>query len=285
MNRHLIWFRRAVWLGIIGNGLLTVPTIFAPEWTLGVLGLRPTLDPVWTACGGLTILLLSLFYIAGANAPYRYRWNAWCAVFARVPGVLFFLVLYPGPYPLLGLFDGAMFVIQLPLLLLIMAAGPVADTPGQVPPTAPPNPVEHWGQGRGQRWGERWLKRTLWAGIMVNLVIGLPALFWPEQVLDLLGARPTPDPVWAAFSAQIMVLLAIFYIPGALWPDHYRWSAILAVAARLLAALFFLWLWPGFYPVLGWVEAVLFLIQLPFLLMTLCPCRPRQGPSAWRRRA
>lgn len=261
MNMHVTWFRRAVWLGIIGNWLLTVPTIFAPAWTLGVLGLRPTQDPVWTACGGLSIFLLSLFYIAGANAPYRYRWNAWCAVFARVPGVLFFLVLYPGPYPLLGLFDGTLFLIQLPLLLLIMAAKPAAEPQGQalLTPSA----------DRRTPWRTRWLQRTLWAGIMFNLVIGLPALFYPEQVLDLLGARPTLDPVWVAFSGQIMVLLAIFYIPGAAWPDHYRWNAVLAVGARLLAALFFLWLWPGYYPVLGWVEAVLFLVQVPFLLMTI----------------
>ena len=256
MNTRVYWFRRALWLGIIGNWLLTVPTIFAPEWTLGVLGLRPTADPVWTACGGLSIFLLSLFYIVGASAPYRYRWNAWCAVFARVPGVLFFLVLYPGPYPLLGLFDGTLFLIQVPLLLLIMATGPAAGASRQAPADL------------GTSWGTRWLKRTLWVGIVFNLVIGLPALFRPEQVLDLLGARPTLDPVWVAFSGQIMVLLAIFYIPGAVWPDHYRWNATLAVGARLLAALFFLWLWPGYYPLLGGIEAVLFLLQFPFLLMS-----------------
>jgi len=98
MNKHAKWFCRAVWLGIIADWVLGIPTIFAPEWVLGVLGMRHTQDPTWTAFAGLLVFLLSLFYIPGATDPYRYRFNAWMAVLARPPGVLFFLLYMPGIY-------------------------------------------------------------------------------------------------------------------------------------------------------------------------------------------
>jgi hypothetical protein len=137
MNTPAKWFRRAVWLGIVGNWVLTLPTIFAPERTLDLLGLRATHDPVWTAFAALLVFLLSLFYIPGANWPYRYRFNAWFAVFARLAGVIFFLFLYPGLYPAFGLFDGFFFLIQFPLLLLTMLKRPAEEAPDRTP-QAPP---------------------------------------------------------------------------------------------------------------------------------------------------
>ena len=263
MNTSAKWFRRAVWLGIVGDWVLTVPVIFAPEWTLHLLGLRATQDPVWTAFAGLLVLLLSLFYIPGANKPYRYRLNAWFAVFARPPGVLFFLFLWPDLYPALGIFDGVLFLIQLPLLLLTMSAAP---------PKEPPEPVL---QAPPADRSALWLKRTLWAGIIADLALGVPAIFWPEQVLAVIGARPTQDPIWTAFASMILVLLAIFYIPGANQPYRYRANAILAVLARPPGVIFFLWLWSGFYPPFGYLDAVLFLAQFPFLVkaMQLIPER------------
>jgi hypothetical protein len=53
---------------------------------LGILGLRATADPTWTAFAGLLVLLLSLFYIPGANQPHRFRFSAWLAVFAPPRG-------------------------------------------------------------------------------------------------------------------------------------------------------------------------------------------------------
>lgn len=263
MNTSVKWFRRAVWLGIIGDWILTIPVIVAPEWTLQLLGLRPTADPVWTAFAGLLVLLLSLFYIPGADQPYRYRFNAWFGVFARLPGVLFFLVLWPDLYPPLGLFDGVLFLIQFPLLLLTMRAAPPQESPEpvlQAPPTDR---------------SALWLKRTLWAGIIADLALGIPGIFWPEQVLAVIGARPTQDPMWTAFASMILVLLAIVYIPGANQPYRYRANAILAVLARPPGVIFFLWLWSGFYALFGYLDAVLFLAQFPFLVkaMQLIPER------------
>ena len=124
MNKHAVWFRRTVWAGIIANCLLAVPAIFVPEKMLDLLGLRQTADPVWTAFAALLLLLLSCFYMPGANDPYRYRFNAWLAVLARGAGVLFFFTLAAEHYLAFGLFDGFFLVIQLPLLILTMRAAP-----------------------------------------------------------------------------------------------------------------------------------------------------------------
>ena len=118
------WFCRVVWLGISANLLLSLPTIFAPRWVLETLGLRQTGDPLWTAFAALLLVLLSLFYIPGANDPHRYRFNAWLAVFSRLAGVIFFLILNPGIYPAFGFLDGVFFLVQLPLLLGLVKESP-----------------------------------------------------------------------------------------------------------------------------------------------------------------
>jgi len=258
-SSHVKWFRRAVWLGILADWALGIPTIFAPEWVLSTLGLEQTGDPIWTAFAALLVVLLSLFYIPAANDPYRYKLGAWFTVFARPPGVLFFLVLNPGHYPLFGLLDGFLFLIQLPLLLLVMRNKPAEwseheDEAIQVDPTDR---------------SRVWLKRTIWLGIVADWGLGIPAIFWPEQLLDLLGFRPTGDPVWTAFAAMILVLLGVFYVPGANDPYRYRANAWLAVFARPPGVIFFLFLWPMAYPAFALLDGFLFLIEFPFLLKVM----------------
>ena len=258
MNTHAKWFCRAVWLGILADWVLGIPTIFVPQKVLSLLGFRPTQDPVWTAFAALLVVLLSLFYIPGASQPYRYRFSAWLAVFARPPGVLFFLWLNPGYYPAFGLMDGFFFLIQFPLLLLTMRQQPAQ---GYTPPQAL--------QARPEDRSALWLKRTLWLGILADWVLGVPAIFAPELLLKLVGVRPTQDPVWTAFAAVILVLLGIFYVPGANQPYRYRANAWLAVFARPPGVIFFFLLWRGFYPIFGIIDGVLFLLQFPFLIKTL----------------
>jgi hypothetical protein len=125
-NQYAKWFQWVVWLGIIADWALGIPAIFAPNATLGFVGQRLSADPVWTAFAALLLILLSLFYIPGANDPYRYTFNAWMAVFARPPGVLFFFLLNPGYYPIFGALDLTLFIIQAPLLFLTMRARPKA---------------------------------------------------------------------------------------------------------------------------------------------------------------
>ncbi len=266
-RRYTPWFRRAVWLGILADWALGIPTIFAPEWVLATLGFRPTGDPVWTSFSALLVVLLSLFYIPGAQQPHRYKLNAWFAVFARPPGVLYFLVLNPGFYPAFGILDGVLFLIQFPLLLLAMKEAPTPDEA-----EADPGDLQAPADDRSAVW----FKRLVWLGILADWALGIPAIFFPRQLLDVLGFRPTGDPVWTGFAALILVLLGVFYVPGANRPYRYRANAHLAVWARLPGVVFFLLLNPGFYPAFGIMDGALFLLQFPFLMKVMA-LRPRRG--------
>ena len=130
-NTYAIWFGRAVWLGILADWALCVPAIFAPNATLELLGMGPSASPTWLAFSALLVVLLSLFYIPGANAPYRYPVSAWLAVLCRPPGVVFFLVLWRGQYPAFGLLDLVLFLVQAPLLILTMRAAPRVGERGE----------------------------------------------------------------------------------------------------------------------------------------------------------
>jgi len=129
MNKYAVWFRRIVWLGVIQDWAIGLPAIFAPTWLLELLHQRPTQDPVWTSFAGLLVVLLSLFYIPGANDPYRYTANAVLATLSRPPGVLFFFFLYPNVYPAFGIIDLVLCLFQIPLLILTMLNNPKASTP------------------------------------------------------------------------------------------------------------------------------------------------------------
>lgn len=266
MSKHAVWFRRAIWLGILADWALGIPVIFAPETVLDLLGFRQTMDPVWAAFAGLLVVLLSLFYIPGAQNPHRYRFNAWFAVLARPPGVIFFLFLWKGNYPAFGLLDGALFLIQLPLLLLTLREPPAKSWRREPAQQADPRQLEK---------ASRWLKRTIWLGILADWALGVPSIFIPEKVLEFAGLRQTLDPVWTAFAALILVLLGVAYVPGANRPLRYRANAWLAVLARPPGVVFFLFLWPGFYPMFALLDGFLFLIEFPFLIkvMQLIPER------------
>jgi hypothetical protein len=107
-----------MWLGIVQDWVLAVPAIFVPERVLALTRQRPTGDPTWTAFASLLLLLLSLMYIPGAQDPHRYRRTAVLSVMARPPGVIFFLRLRRGQYPLFGIIDAFLFSLQAPLLFL-----------------------------------------------------------------------------------------------------------------------------------------------------------------------
>src|SRR5919202_6697053 len=104
-----------------------------------------------------------------------------------------------------------------------------------------------------------WFGRAIWLGILADWVPGIPAIFAPNSVLQVLGMGATPSPTWAAFAALLVVLLSLFYIPGALDPYRYPASAWLAVLARPPGVIFFLLLYRGQYPAFGILDLVLFL--------------------------
>ena len=111
------WFRRVVWLGIIANLALALPTIAAPDQMLAFSRL-PTVTPhLWVRFAGVLLILLSAFYAPAAMDPDRYRANAWLAVVSRLVGVVFFFG-EPAAYRVMGLVDLVFFVPEAALLLI-----------------------------------------------------------------------------------------------------------------------------------------------------------------------
>lgn len=260
MKKHTVWFRTAAWLGILADWALVVPASFAPERVLETLGLRPTGDPVWTAFAAWLVLLISLFYVPVAKDPLRYRQGAWLMVFARLVGAVWFLVVHPGAYTLLGIVEGVLFLIQLPLLLLALRGAPADGADAGGARNAVPAGAES---------AARWLRRTIWLGVIANFGLGLPAMFVPETILGLLRLRPTGDPLWTSTAALALLVLSLFYLPGANHPLRYRANAWLAVVARLAGVVFFLAIWPGNYLLFALFDGTFFILELPFLLRVM----------------
>lgn len=130
MRRPARWFGLAIWLGIVADWIPGLPSIVAPGWSLAALGQRPTTSPTWLAFSGLLTVLLSLFFIPAAIAPYRYPASAWLAVTARPLEAIFLLLIWRGLYTAFGLVDLVLFLLQAPLLLLTMAQpAPPAPAP------------------------------------------------------------------------------------------------------------------------------------------------------------
>lgn len=124
------WFRRVIWIGILANCALAIPTIFAPARMVEFSNLPPASPLVWPQFAGLLLVLLSIFYMPAGLDPDRYRLNAWFAVGARVAGVVFFVGFQDRAYHTLGYFDLAFFIPEAILLIVaINGASAVAAAP------------------------------------------------------------------------------------------------------------------------------------------------------------
>jgi hypothetical protein len=112
------WFSRVVWLGIVCNLALAVPTLVAPEQTMMLTGMPPASPLLWPQFSALLLILLSVFYIPAALDFARYQITAWCTVGSRLAGVVFFIGFQPAEYHVLGYFDLVFFVPEAVLLTL-----------------------------------------------------------------------------------------------------------------------------------------------------------------------
>jgi hypothetical protein len=86
----------------------------------------------------------------------------------------------------------------------------------------------------------RWFSRVVWLGIFANLAMAIPTLAAPDQVVALSRLPTVTPPMWARFSALLLILLSAFYAPAAIDPDRYRANAWLAVVSRLAGVVFFI---------------------------------------------
>jgi hypothetical protein len=115
-----------------------------------------------------------------------------------------------------------------------------------------------------------WFGRAMWLGILADWALGIPGIFWPNATLAMAGQAPDLEhPVWPAFASLLLMLLSLFYIPGALDLRRYKATAILSVLARLAGVVFFLGLRPGLYPAFGYMDLGFLVVQAPLLYLAL----------------
>ena len=125
-SKAAIWFGRAVWLGILANFALAVPTLLVPERLIAMAGLPPASPLMWVRFSAWLLILLSFMYMPGAVNLYRYRTPAVLSVTSRLAGVLFFATQAP-EYRLFGLFDFVFLVPEAILLTIALRHAPVDD--------------------------------------------------------------------------------------------------------------------------------------------------------------
>jgi hypothetical protein len=112
------WFKRVLWIGILANLALSIPTLLAPSLMLSVSGFPEATPLMWTRFAALLLILLTVFYMPAAIDPDRYRAIAWLAVLARLAGVIFFIGTQAPEYRTLGLIDLVFFMPEIILLTL-----------------------------------------------------------------------------------------------------------------------------------------------------------------------
>ena len=113
-----LWFQRVMWVGIVANVALALPTLLWPAQMLALSRLPAATPLMWVRFSSLLLLLLSSFYVPAARDCRRARTTAWLATATRLAGVIFFAT-QAREYWLFGALD---FVFFLPLALLLLAA-------------------------------------------------------------------------------------------------------------------------------------------------------------------
>ena len=117
-NRSVVWFQRVVWVGILANLALAIPTLLAPERMIVIASVPPATPLLWVRFSALLLVLLSLFYIPAARDCVRYRPVAVMTVLSRLAGVLFFAT-QPADYRIFGFFDLVFLIPEAVLLILV----------------------------------------------------------------------------------------------------------------------------------------------------------------------
>ena len=92
-NSVSVWIARhtiLVWFGIFLNILFIVPLLFFPQWMLDLFHI-PLEELIWARASAGLLMIISVFYVPAAVDFYRFRANAYIAVFpSRTFGATFF---------------------------------------------------------------------------------------------------------------------------------------------------------------------------------------------------
>ncbi len=115
----------------------------------------------------------------------------------------------------------------------------------------------------------QWFRRVVWLGIAANCALAVPTLLAPDRLLAMTALPPASPLVWPQFSALLLILLSVFYIPAGIDPVRYRATAWSAVGARLAGVIFFVGFQQAEYHMLGFFDLAFFVpeaLLLPFAL-------------------
>jgi hypothetical protein len=86
----------------------------------------------------------------------------------------------------------------------------------------------------------KWYSRVVWLGVVLNMIFVVGTFFFPVAFMALLDI-PAPPAIWVRTSGMLLCIISIFYIPGAVDPLRYRWTAIIAIVpSRAFGSTFFL---------------------------------------------
>jgi len=89
---------------------------------------------------------------------------------------------------------------------------------------------------------EKWFGRVVWLGVIFNLCFAALALFAPDLLVVELGLGVETSDVWLKNVGMLLIAVCLFYIPSRR-PSRYPNYARLTVLSRLIAAVFWLWIW------------------------------------------
>ena len=84
-----------------------------------------------------------------------------------------------------------------------------------------------------------WFRRVVLLGVAANFAVGITCMLAPVMVIDLLHLEPATPLLWPRFSAFLLMLMSVFYIPGALDPTGKRFEAWWTVGCRAGGVIFF----------------------------------------------
>jgi hypothetical protein len=131
----------------------------------------------------------------------------------------------------------------------------------------------------------RWFQRVVWMGIASNLALAIPTLVAPAASMARAGVPVATPLLWPQFSALLLILLSIMYVPAALDFERYRITAWLTVASRLAGVIFFVGFQPREYHMLGYFDLIFFVPEAVLLTLAVRDIHAHDGTgSAGRNR-
>jgi hypothetical protein len=110
VNNSAIWFQRVLKIVVIIDFIYGLLAIFLPNTMLRLFGQKPSGDVLWTAYGGLMLLVFALMIRPASQDMNRYKATACWAVVCQALMAAFFLLIWPG-YLLFGIWDLIVFII------------------------------------------------------------------------------------------------------------------------------------------------------------------------------